>query len=1008
MAMVLFCLPALSQLQIINSNNAQALAQKLVGGGVTISNVTMSASPHAAGFFIHWGGAQLNLDSGIVLSTGRTQTTTAFGMNGSQGAEASSDLFFPGDPSLEALVSPNLSFDAAILEFDFVPQGDSVSFRYVFSSEEYPTYVCSIWNDVFAFFISGPGITGTQNLAVVPGTNIPVTINSINSGTPGTSGSLPTCQAMGPGSPFSMFYVNNTGNNIFTHNGHTKVLTAKAAVIPCQTYHLKIAISDASDGILDSGVFLEAGSLASDPVEIASSLPTFNGQTYVVEGCQPGAIQILRSRKELTAQTVNLSFGGNAVNGVDVQTIPSTVIIPANDSVVTIPIIALVDNIAEPLDSIQINITSMCQAGGNMLLDSIVIYIRDYDFLTITPPDTTLCNNVPVQLMAQGNFAAVQWSPATGLSDANIANPIATPETNITYIATTTTADCHARDSVVLKVKSLKLIATSDVNCKNGTTGSIAVSGGELWKAPVQYSINNQPYGNDSTFANLPAGVHVVRVKDITGCIDSLTITLVQSFPDLELADSLVAANCLGANGEAFITGAGGLQPYTYSVDAGSFSGTANFQLPGGNHTLAIKDANGCITTKPVVISTDPPISINTTLGQSLCDGSVSGYIYITATGGNGQYTYSLDGTNFQVADSFMINTNSFTVTVRDSKGCSGTTTVTIPVLEPVYVNAGNDTTICEGQGVQFNAGNNGTSIVWSPSTSLSNANIPNPLATPTTTTTYYVTATRNLCEAKDTVTVTVNPVPVANAGPDSTICFGRTINLTGSGGGQYTWLPASGLNNPAVANPPVKPAQTTPYYLQVTGANGCKSRYDTVVITVTPPIQVFAGADSFIAVGQAIQLQGMDLGGSGANIYNWSPATGLSDPAIANPIATLNSDMTYTLTLSTAEGCQGTDQVTIKVYDTPEIYVPSGFTPNGDGLNDVLRAIPVGMKQFKYFRVFNRWGQQVFAASNPALGWDGKVSGVKQNTGTFVWIAEGVDYRGNPVVRKGVSTLIR
>ncbi|HEY6063296.1 MAG TPA: gliding motility-associated C-terminal domain-containing protein, partial [Chitinophagaceae bacterium] len=118
--------------------------------------------------------------------------------------------------------------------------------------------------------------------------------------------------------------------------------------------------------------------------------------------------------------------------------------------------------------------------------------------------------------------------------------------------------------------------------------------------------------------------------------------------------------------------------------------------------------------------------------------------------------------------------------------------------------------------------------------------------------------------------------------------------------------------------------------------------------------------------------------------------------------------DYHYIVTGTTPEGCEGSDDILIKIYQGPDIYVPSGFTPNNDGLNDLLKAIPVGIKEFRYFRVYNRWGQMIFSARDPSTGWDGKINGAEQPTGTFVWMAEAVDYKGNLVSRKGVVTIVR
>jgi gliding motility-associated-like protein len=183
---------------------------------------------------------------------------------------------------------------------------------------------------------------------------------------------------------------------------------------------------------------------------------------------------------------------------------------------------------------------------------------------------------------------------------------------------------------------------------------------------------------------------------------------------------------------------------------------------------------------------------------------------------------------------------------------------------------------------------------------------------------------------------------------------------------------------------------------------NGCitDTVRDVVNIYAT---NAFAGADTIVAAGQPIQLHG-----SGGIRYRWSPATGLSDPNIANPVAIIEKDARYTLTAYTDMGCETSDEIFLKVLKGPAIYVPNAFTPNGDGRNDVFRFIPVGMKELYYFRVFNRYGQLVHSGSNPALGWDGTANGKKQNSGTYVWMVSGKDYNDQPHVLRGTVTLIR
>ena len=263
---------------------------------------------------------------------------------------------------------------------------------------------------------------------------------------------------------------------------------------------------------------------------------------------------------------------------------------------------------------------------------------------------------------------------------------------------------------------------------------------------------------------------------------------------------------------------------------------------------------------------------------------------------------------------------------------------------------------------------------------------------------------------------VYVKPNPVANAGPDATICFGATYQLSGSGGDLFNWTPSTFLSNPNVSNPFINatvPGVLT-YVLSVANSSGCKQiKNDSVVITVLPPPKVFAGNDTSISIGQPLQLNALDVTNSNFVNYSWSPSSGLSNPFIKNPLlsfnnVTGNNGITYTGAAQTAEGCLAKDDIIIKVFIAPEIYVPNAFTPNGDGLNDVIRPICAGIKELKYFSIFNRFGQVVFTTTSQNTGWNGVFKGQRQNGDAFVWIARGVDYKGNIIDRKGTVILIR
>jgi gliding motility-associated-like protein len=144
------------------------------------------------------------------------------------------------------------------------------------------------------------------------------------------------------------------------------------------------------------------------------------------------------------------------------------------------------------------------------------------------------------------------------------------------------------------------------------------------------------------------------------------------------------------------------------------------------------------------------------------------------------------------------------------------------------------------------------------------------------------------------------------------------------------------------------------------------------------------------------------------ATDYLWSPGFGLSDVTSPNPMVTVTSDITYTVIASTPAGCKGEASVTIKVYEGPQIYVPTAFTPNGDGKNDVFKPFPVGISKYNYFRVFNRWGQVIYSTVNFNQGWDGTIGGKMQPTGTYVWMVEGITKENKKITKRGTVVLIR
>jgi gliding motility-associated-like protein len=941
--LVVFNFTLKAQLNITAQSNALALVQKLLGQGVTVSNVTITADPRSTGFFNNISGTNIGLDSGIVLTSGNAKTTPllvgldgnnvlqAYTIPGNSGSGAFANLatLAPGDNDLDALIQAQslTTFDATILEFDFIPTGDSIKFRYVFSSEEYPEFPCTGVNDIFAFFIQGPGYPVKTNIALIPNTTLPVTIDNIN-------------DIVGCGL-FPQFYLTNQTNTKFTHNGHTQIFTAKALVVPCQSYHLKIAIADVDDAIFDSGVFLEAKSLSSNSVTITNITPVdASGTNYLAEGCVPGIVRIQRQVATTFPQVYNIQYSGVAVNGVDVQLLPSTVTIPANQLFVDLNINAIQDNILEGIEGLTISIFSSCASA--IPISTTTLQIRDYEPLLLSPglhPSVAyICRNSSQLLTATTGYTSYVWNNTPTLNNINIRTPLATPITNTTkYICTATIGTCTAKDSLNLKWKDVSLLSKTDIACANASTGQIKIEAGspQEWIRPLQFSINGAPYQADSNFINLPKGIYTIRILDAAGCLDSISVTLVDLYSPINFQLQKVNPSCvIGATGSFTVTNiTGGNPPFTYSLDAGAYQTSNVIASPTGVHTINIKDASGCVKSK-------------------------------------------IDSLSF-------INT------------------ITLSKITPAP--------FCEGLSTPLLIQSNAASFVWTPATGLSNANIINPIASPTVTTKYFVKATLGVCFLIDSITVNVLPAPIPNAGADVFVCFNGSTQLNGSGGVSYLWTPSTFLSDATIKNPLVlNPTINTAYTLNVIDNNGCKSLVpDVTNLTVTPKVRIFAGNDTIVALNLPHQLNVIELSNAGVVSYEWTNPYKLNFSTIYNPRATLDKDYEYYVTGKTINNCEGRDTIKIKVIKGPELYVPSAFTPNGDTKNDVLRPICIGIKTLRYFRVYNRFGEVVFETSSIRKGWNGVFKGKLQNTGTFVWVAEAEDILGRIILRKGTSTLI-
>ncbi len=541
--------------------------------------------------------------------------------------------------------------------------------------------------------------------------------------------------------------------------------------------------------------------------------------------------------------------------------------------------------------------------------------------------------------------------------------------------------------------------------------GSINITASE-GTAPYQYSIDGINFQSSNQFNGLTPGTYTIVVKDASEFLVSKLAQIIDNC--LQVIPTTTSSTCGNSNGKITAQASKGVAPYEYSLNGGAYSsGNVFNNLAANNYVVRAKDATNRVATANTVVSNIAGaqiIAADTT--ATVCSNN-TGTITVQTQAGTLPYLYSIDGTNFQNTGLFTgLAQNSYTVTVKDGRGCLTTKPALITVNNNLLVDAGNNVTTCEGKNGTTNATGNATSYAWLPTGGLATPNLLNTSASAAQTTTYYLTGTTGVCTKTDSMLVLVKPAPIAVAGQGQTICFGKNASLQAAAGQvSYTWQPSTFLSNANVAfTDVIKPTSTTTYNLSVVGTNGCASlQAGQVTIQVTPPPKVFVGNDTSIAIGEPFILQARDVSGSGFNQFAWQPFYLLNDATAQYPlIQNIKDNTTFSVIATTAAGCVGKDSINIKVFTKPDIYVPNAFTPNADGNNDVLRAIPVGIKLFKFFTVYDRYGRQIFNTNNPKNGWDGKTNGSLNNTGSFIWITAGIDYAGRIVERKGAVVLVR
>ncbi len=544
----------------------------------------------------------------------------------------------------------------------------------------------------------------------------------------------------------------------------------------------------------------------------------------------------------------------------------------------------------------------------------------------------TICNGSNALLAASGGVSYV-WNPATGLDNAGVPGPIASPTTTTNYSVVVTDANgCTGTGTITVNVNPLPVATitlSSSVCIGSGlqlnSTGGVSY----LWSPAT--AVSNPNISNPMTTISTSTYIEVL-VTDALGCSSLANTTIsVNPLPIVNISPD--AAICTGSNTQ--LTASGGVN-YSWSpsgsLSSSTISNPVANPLSNTMYTVTVTNGNGCVNTASTNVSVNPYATVNLTADGSICTGS---NMQLNASGGN-TYSWSpatgLTNTSISNPVANPSSTTLYTVGITDANGCtgSGSVTVTVNSLPAIVINP--NTSICIGSNTTLSA-SGGTSYLWSPSTGLNDPAISNPVANPSSNTVYSVIVTdANNCTNSANTTVTVNPLPTVVISPDAAICIGSTVQLTASGGVNYSWSPSSDLTNANISNPIASPLSNTSYSVTVTDANGCVNTSSTT-ITVNPFATVNLTASGSICAGSTMQLVA-----SGGSTYSWSPSTGLTNSSISNPVANPASTTIYNVGITDANGCTGSGSVTITVNPLPTILI-SPNTAICIGSNTTLSA---------------------------------------------------------------------
>jgi len=587
-----------------------------------------------------------------------------------------------------------------------------------------------------------------------------------------------------------------------------------------------------------------------------------------------------------------------------------------------------------------------------------------------------------------------------------------------TYSVTITDANgCQVVSTVTItQPTAITITGTTPVNATCGTSNGSALATATGGTGSLTYSWSNSVIGQTNT--GLAANTYILTVTDAAGCTTTQSVPISNS--PAPTIGSIVPKNALcngSSTGSAVVNASGGAGTLTYNWSSGSTSITAN-NLSAAIYTVTVTDANGCQQLGVVTIAQPTSITVTGINSTSTSCNANTGSAVAMASGGVPTLTYNWSNTVTGATDSGL-GAGNYTLTVTDGNGCTITNVVTINSTNGPTAAAAVGTSIkCNGQtGSVTTTASNGTSpytYSWSNGTSSITSSLNNTI-TSVPALVYTVTITdNNGCTSTSSVTLS-EPAAVALTEAQTDATCGNsdgTVSVTISGGiSNYTYSWSNGSSSVTSSlNSSITSLQSGTYVVTVTDANGCSQTTSATITNSNSPVAGIASSQTTITEGNSTLLIGSSTG-TGVT-YTWTPGTSLNCSNCVTPTANPGSTTTYTLYVKDNVGCVDSAMITItvkKACSTDEdVYIANIFSPNGDGINDVLNIQGTGLTSI-YWAIYDRWGNLVFQTTDPAQGWDGTENGRAMESATYVYYLKAICKKTNEEIKlKGNVSILK